>query len=334
MVTYKEAGVDIEKGERFVEYIKRKVKKTGGFFDTAGGFGAGFEIKGFKNPVVVTSADGVGTKLKIAQLVNIHNTVGIDLVAMNANDVLTSGVFPTFFLDYIASGRIKIEILKEIMEGILKGCEMAGIVLIGGETAEMPSFYPDNVYDLAGFCMGIGEKDDLANPDRVREGDVLIGIRSRGLHSNGYSLVRKIVEESKITYDQFIDEFNCKLYEALLEPTVIYVPYIKKLKSKGINIKASAHITGGGIEGNLKRIVPEGLRAVVEKNSIPKQSVFEWIQEVGGVEEGEMYRTFNMGVGYILIVEEKFKDQILDCLAEEAFVCGYIEKGKGEVLLI
>ncbi len=334
MVTYREAGVDIEKANNFVEFIKKRVKKGNSFFDTLGGFAGGFELRNLKTPVIVTSTDGVGTKLKVAQELGIHNTVGIDLVAMNVNDVLTSGIFPTLFLDYIASGRIKLEILKEIMEGILEGCKMAEVVLAGGETAEMPSFYPDNVYDLAGFCVGVGEKEELYRMENIKEGDILIGIRSNGIHSNGYSLVRKILNENKVHYDRFIEDLGAKVGEILLEPTLIYIPYIRKLKGKGLKIKASAHVTGGGIKGNLERIVPNHLKAVVEKRNIPPQPVFYWLKDLGKVREEEMYKTFNMGVGYILIVEEMERDKILKVLGDKGFFLGYIERGSGEILLV
>ncbi len=334
MATYKEAGVDIDKANEFVRYIKERVKLPETVINPSGGFASGFILKNFKEPVIMTSTDGVGTKLKIAQAVDIHNTVGIDLVAMNVNDVLTSGAEPLFFLDYIASGRIELRILKEIMEGILKGCEIAQVYLIGGETAEMPFFYPDNVYDLAGFCIGIGEKKELADINEIKERDVLIGIKSSGIHSNGYSLVRKIIEDKKITYNDFIEEFNKKLWEVLLEPTRIYTKQVKSIKETGIRIKASAHITGGGIVENVKRIVPNNLNAVIEKERIPENPVFKWIKEVGKVEEEEMYRTFNMGMGFTVIVDEKDKDKVLNILGEDGFICGYMEKGSGNVLLI
>jgi len=334
MATYKEAGVDIDKANAFVNYIKEKVKLPDTVINPSGGFASGFFVKNFKDPVIMTSADGVGTKLKIAQAVDVHNTVGIDLVAMNVNDVLTSGVTPAFFLDYIASGRIELRILKEVIDGIIRGCEMAKVYLIGGETAEMPSFYPDNVYDLAGFCIGIGEREDLTDKNRLKEGDVLIGIKSSGIHSNGYSLVRKIVEENRLRYEDFIEEFNKKLWEVLLEPTRIYTEHLKRIRDAGIRIKASAHITGGGIVENVKRIVPENLNAVIEKNRIPENPVFKWISELGRVEEREMYRTFNMGMGFTIVVEEKYKDRVLDLIGEDGFICGYMEKGSGDVLLI
>ncbi len=329
-LTYKSAGVDIQKAEEFVDYIKQKVKHLSQGVLLWGSFASGLEIRGYKNPVIMMSTDGVGTKLKIAQAVGIHHTIGIDLVAMNVNDVITSGAKPIAFLDYIATGRIELNVLKKVIDGIIEGCKIANVPLVGGETAEMPDFYPDGVYDLAGFCLGVCEKDELITGKDIKEGDVLVGFASSGFHSNGYSLIRKVLELKRVSYTDKVD--GKYVYELLLEPTRIYVQEIEKLRGK-IKIKGMAHITGGGIKGNLIRILPEGKRAVVEKKLIPKNYVFDWIRKLGDIEEDEMYRTFNMGLGFVLVVEEKEVHRVKE-LVESAFVCGYIEEGKRDVLLV
>ncbi|RME12839.1 MAG: phosphoribosylformylglycinamidine cyclo-ligase, partial [Aquificota bacterium] len=273
----------------------------------------------------------VGTKLKVAQAVGVHNTVGIDLVAMNVNDLLTTGAEPLAFLDYIATGRIELQVMKELMDGIVEGCRLAEVALVGGETAEMPDFYPEGVYDLAGFCVGVCEEEELITGERIRPGDVILGFPSSGFHSNGYSLIRKVLEAKGIGYeDKFEDR---KLWEILLEPTKIYLQEVRALKYCGIGIRGMAHITGGGIPGNLIRILPEGLRAVVEKGKIPVNPIFDWIGRLGNISSEEMFRTFNMGVGFMVVLEGKDLDTALRAVPS-SFVCGFIEEGKRDVVIV
>ncbi len=335
MTTYKDAGVDIDKANEFVRYIKDRVKSTfpKGALTEFGGFASGFPIKGYREPVVFSSTDGVGTKLKVAQELGVHDTVGIDLVAMNVNDVLTTGADPLFFLDYIATGKIDLEVLKRVIDGIIEGCRRGEVFLAGGETAEMPGFYPEGVYDLAGFCVGVCEREEVITGKEVSPGDVLIGIRSSGFHSNGFSLIRKVLKDRGVKLTDKIEELGKTVGEVLLTPTRIYTKEVKKLKEK-VKVKALAHITGGGIPENLIRVLPEGVKAVVEKGSIPENPVFEWIQKLGNIEEREMFRTFNMGVGMIAVVSESDKERALEILEREAFVCGYVEKGYREVEIV
>ncbi len=334
MTTYRDAGVDIERANEFVRYIREKVK--GAFPESPltefGGFASGFPIKGYREPVVFSSTDGVGTKLKIAQELGVHDTVGIDLVAMNVNDVLTTGADPLFFLDYIATGKIDLTVLKKVIDGIVEGCRRGEVFLAGGETAEMPGFYPEGVYDLAGFCVGVCEREEVITGEDVSPGDVLIGIRSSGFHSNGFSLIRKVLKDRGIKLTDKVEELGGTAGEILLTPTRIYTKDIKKLK-KSVKVNALAHITGGGIPENLIRVLPKGVRAVVEKGSIPENPVFRWIQKLGNVEEREMFRTFNMGVGMIAVVPEKDKEKTLGLLGEDAFPCGYVEKGERAVVI-
>lgn len=335
MTTYREAGVDIDKANEFVAYIREKVKRVfpQGLITEFGGFASGIEIKGYRDPVIFSSTDGVGTKLMIAQELGVHNTVGIDLVAMNVNDVITTGADPLFFLDYIATGKIELHVLKEVMDGIVEGCRLGEVFLAGGETAEMPGFYPEGVYDLAGFCVGICERKEVVTGKDVKEGDVIIGIRSSGFHSNGYSLIRKVLRDRGIKLTDRIEELNRSVGEVLLTPTRIYTKEVKRLR-KEVKVKAFAHITGGGIPENLIRVLPESVRAVVEKEKIPENPVFRWIQDLGEVPEREMFRTFNMGVGMMAVIPEEDKEKALEILREEGFVCGYIEKGRREVEII
>ncbi len=335
MTTYKDAGVDIDKANEFVRYIKDRVKSTfpKGALTEFGGFASGFPIKGYREPVVFSSTDGVGTKLKVAQELGVHDTVGIDLVAMNVNDVLTTGADPLFFLDYIATGKIDLEVLKRVIDGIIEGCRRGEVFLAGGETAEMPGFYPEGVYDLAGFCVGVCDREEVITGKEVSPGDVLIGIRSSGFHSNGFSLIRKVLKDRGVKLTDKIEELGKTVGEVLLTPTRIYTKEVKKLKEK-VKVKALAHITGGGIPENLIRVLPEGVKAVVEKGSIPENPVFEWIQKLGNIEEREMFRTFNMGVGMIAVVSESDKERALEILEREAFVCGYVEKGYREVEIV
>ncbi len=325
MTTYRDSGVDIDKAERFVEYIKGKLKSKG-TITPFGGFAGGLALEGFKNPVVFSSADGVGTKLMVAQAVGKHEGVGIDLVAMNVNDLITTGARPWFFLDYIATGRLELGVLQRVIDGVVKGCEEAGLILLGGETAEMPDFYPEGVYDLAGFCVGVCEREEVITGESIKEGDTLLGLPSSGFHSNGFSLIRKVLKDRGLKFTDYLEEFKTTVAELLLVPTRIYVKELERLKSR-VKVKAIAHITGGGIPGNLVRVLPEGLKAVVEKSQLPPNPVFDWIRELGNVPEEEMFRTFNMGVGMILITEGNETP-------EGAFRLGYVEKGNKGVEII
>ncbi len=329
--TYERAGVSIERAEAFVDYIREKIKTLPYQALLFGSFASGIKLKGYKNPVLMLTTDGVGTKLKVAQAVGVHNTVGIDLVAMNVNDLLTTGAKPIAFLDYIATGKIDLKVMKEVMDGIVEGCKLAEVPLVGGETAEMPDFYPEGVYDLAGFCLGVCEEEELITGESIEAGDIIIGFPSSGFHSNGYSLIRKVLEDNRISYK---DKFEGReVWEVLLEPTKIYLQEVQSLRSSGIRIKGMAHITGGGIPGNLVRILPEGLRAVVEKEKIPKNPLFDWIRDLGKIQEEEMFRTFNMGVGFMVVVGKEDVPYVLKAVPS-AFVCGFIEEGKKYVAIV
>jgi len=331
-LTYKDAGVDIDKANEFVNFIKEKVRREFNLRDF-GGFASGFPLKGYKKPVIFTTTDGVGTKLKVAQAVGVHNTVGIDLVAMNVNDLITSGAEPLLFLDYIATGRLELSVMKELMEGIIRGCKEGELILAGGETAEMPDFYPEGVYDLAGFCVGICEEEEVITGKGIKEGDLLVGLPSSGFHSNGFSLIRKVLEIKGIKYEDYVEEFGKRVWELLLIPTRIYVKEIKYLKEKGVKLKGIAHITGGGIPENLLRVIPEGLQAIVEKKRIPQNPIFEWIAGLGNIEEEEMFRTFNMGVGMILIISPEELEIVTETL-KDAFFLGEIRKGERSVKIL
>ncbi len=304
-LTYRDAGVDIDAGNALVERIKPLVKRSfrpevmGGL----GGFGALFDLSGkYKEPVLVSGTDGVGTKLKLAQQLNRHDTIGIDLVAMCVNDVLVQGAEPLFFLDYFATGKLDVDTAAAVVGGIARGCELSGCALIGGETAEMPDMYPPGEYDLAGFCVAAVEKSRLLDGGKVREGDVLIGIASSGPHSNGYSLVRRIYERAGSPAD--LDVGGVKLIDALMAPTALYVkPVLALLASHGEAIHAMAHVTGGGLTENIIRVIPEGLGLDIDARSWPLPPVFQWLQREGAVEDAEMWRTFNCGIGFVLVAE-------------------------------
>lgn len=334
-ITYKEAGVDISWGNEFVRKIKPLIKKTfrPGVIGGIGGFSGLFRIepKNYKDPVLVSSTDGVGTKLKIAFMMNRHDTVGIDLVAMGVNDILVQGAEPLFFLDYMATGKLRTDQAIDIVKGIIKGCREAECALLGGETAEMPSLYKEGEYDLAGFVVGIVEKKRILDGSKIKPGDVLIGLASSGLHSNGFSLARKLFfEKMRYKVNGMIKGLKRPLGKELLCPTSIYVkPVLKLLKE--YNIKGMSHITGGGITENLPRILPDGASAVIKKGSWKIYPIFKIIQEMGNVSEKEMYRTFNMGIGFILVVSKKDADSILrrlKRLGEKAYIIGRIAKGK------
>ncbi len=335
MTTYRDAGVDIDRANEFVAYIRRRVKEAfpESLLTDFGGFAGGVLLKGYREPVLFSSTDGVGTKLMIAQELGVHNTVGIDLVAMNVNDVITTGADPLFFLDYIATGKIELDVLKQVIDGIVEGCRRGEVALVGGETAEMPGFYPEGVYDLAGFCVGVCEREEVITGEGIKEGDVLIGIRSSGFHSNGFSLIRKVLKERGIKLTERVKEIGKTVGEVLLTPTRIYTKEVRRLR-KEVKVKALAHITGGGIPENLIRVIPEGFRAVVEKRSIPENPIFRWVQELGGIEEREMFRTFNMGVGMVAVVSQEESPRALSLLGGDGFSLGYVEKGKRAVEII
>ena len=301
-LTYSDAGVDIDAGDALVDAIKPFARRTmrPEVLAGIGGFGALCEIpKKYRNPVLVSGTDGVGTKLKLAFAMGRHDTVGIDLVAMSVNDVLVQGAEPLFFLDYFACGKLDPEMAADVVKGIAQGCELAGCALIGGETAEMPGMYPAGEYDLAGFCVGVVEKDRIVGGRDIRPGDVLLGLASSGAHSNGYSLVRKILEHSGA---DLADDFHGRpLGDAVLAPTRIYVKPVLKLL-EAVAVKGLAHITGGGITGNVPRMLPASTRAVVRGQSWPRPPLFEWLKERGGIAEEEMYRVFNCGVGLVVCV--------------------------------
>lgn len=328
-ISYKDAGVDIDAGNSFVENIKPLVKSTAipGVLGGIGSFAGAFELPtGYHEPVMLAATDGVGTKLKLAIDSGIHNTVGIDLVAMCVNDLICNFGTPSFFLDYYATGKLDVTAATAVVSGIAEGCRQAECALIGGETAEMPGMYHSDDYDLAGFAVGIGEKSELDRSNKVAAGDILIALPSSGLHSNGFSLARKVLFEKMGM--KFDDTFEGKpLIETLLTPTRIYVKTFKALKDK---IQALAHITGGGIVENFPRVLPEGLRAVIDESSIRVLPIFELIGQ--HVERSEMFRAFNMGVGMILVVRAENVDAVL--AETDGYVIGRLEEGKREAVLV
>ena len=333
-LTYAQAGVSIEAGAELVRRIGPIAKKTKvpGVLAGVGGFSALFDLqsRGYRDPVLVSSTDGVGTKLKIAFQTGVHDTIGIDLVAMGVNDVLTQGATPLFFLDYFVCGRLDVKITEAVVRGIAAGCRQAGCALIGGETAEHPGDFPKGEYDLAGFVVGALEKKKIIDAAAVTPGDVLIGIPASGLHSNGYSLARKVLlERGGLKLNRRIPELGRKLGDELLEPTRIYAKIAKTLFG-AFRIKGAAHITGGGISGNLPRVLPQGRHAVVERKSWPVPPVFGLIQKIGGVAQPEMEATFNMGLGMIWVVDRTDADPVMRMLkrvGERSFVVGEIRRG-------
>lgn len=334
-LTYKKSGVDLDEAERFVGLISPIAKSTfrSEVLSEIGLFSALFklDITKYKEPVLISSTDGVGTKLKIAFMADKHDTVGIDLVAMCVNDILTAGAEPLFFLDYFATGRLNANKATEIIKGIAEGCKEAGCALVGGETAEMPNFYKENEYDLAGFAVGVIEKDKIIDGSKVSQGDIIIGAASNGLHSNGYSLVRKVFfEVHNYKIGDFIPELNTTLVEELLRPTRIYVKAFNFIKDE-IHIKAMAHITGGGLIGNIQRILPKGLKATIELGSWRRPAIFELIKRLGNVPEDDLIRTFNLGIGYVFIVDNKDSSKAIQILKEnnyEVYEIGIIENAK------
>lgn len=334
---YANAGVDITAGYKAVELMKASVARTKveGSIDNIGNFGGLFmpNLDGMRKPVFVSGTDGVGTKLKIAMLMDKHNTIGIDCVAMCVNDVVCCGAKPLFFLDYIACGKNYPEKIASIVEGIAEGCVQSGCALIGGETAEHPGMMPEDEYDVAGFTVGVVDYDYILKPEIQKVGDVLIGLPSSGVHSNGFSLVRKVFNVDKASLGKKYDEFGCTLGEALLEPTVIYVKPIRNLLER-VPIKAIAHITGGGFYENIPRILPKGLTAKIDRSSFETPAIFNLIAEVGKIEEREMYNVFNMGIGMVVSVSSKYADnamKILQASGIEARFIGELVSGDGSV---
>ncbi len=331
--TYKEAGVNIDTANAFVERIKPLIKTTARkeVVSGIGGFGGlfRFDTAKMKNPILVSSTDGVGTKLKIAQLMDKHDTIGIDLVAMSVNDVIVQGAEPLFFLDYLATGNLELEKSVQIVDGIVSGCRLAGCTLLGGETAEMPGFYKPGEYDLAGFCVGVVEQDKLIDGSTISINDRVIGLASSGLHSNGFSLARKVLlEKGKLSINDTPSGLTRSVGLEILEPTRIYVKSLLNLV-KSFNIKGLVHVTGGGFYDNIPRIIPDVSRCVISRGSWDIPSIFSVIQEIGNVDEKEMFRVFNMGIGMMMIVSEKECREILDrleVLGEKAYLIGSIEK--------
>ena len=339
---YKSAGVDIEAGYKSVELMKEHVKKTmrSEVLTNLGGFSGAFSMEKFKQmekPTLVSGTDGVGTKLKLAFLLDKHDTVGIDCVAMCVNDIACAGGEPLFFLDYIACGKNYPEKIAQIVKGVAEGCIQSDAALIGGETAEMPGFYPEDEYDLAGFAVGIVDEKDIISGKDLAEGDVLIGIASSGVHSNGFSLVRKVFPMTRESLDTYYEELGKTLGEALIEPTRIYVKALASVKKAGVRIKACSHITGGGFYENIPRMLREGTRAVVEKNSYEVPAIFRLLMKTGNIDEHMMYNTYNMGIGMVLAVDpEKVEDAIAAIreAGDQAYVIGRIAAGEKGVDLI
>jgi phosphoribosylformylglycinamidine cyclo-ligase len=336
-ITYKDAGVDIEAGDALVERIKPAVKRSmrpeviGGL----GGFGALFEIPldRYRKPVLVSGTDGVGTKLRLAIETGRHDTIGIDLVAMCANDVVVQGAEPLFFLDYYATGKLSVDVAESVIKGIVEGCVQAGAALIGGETAEMPGMYAEGDYDLAGFCVGIVEKDAIIDGSRTRPGDVVIGLPSSGPHSNGYSLIRKLLKTAKATPTTQLA--GGLLYDALLAPTRIYVKSLLAL-ARAVRVRGFAHITGGGLTENIPRVIPTGLEVMLSAQTWRRPVVFDWLQKAGAIADEEMYRTFNCGIGMIVCVAAEHCEAAMKSLrasGEEPVVIGEVRRGDGGVII-
>ena len=336
---YAKAGVDITAGYKSVKLIKKHIAKTNikGVISSIGGFGGLFELdlKGIKKPVLVSGTDGVGTKLKIAFLMNKHDTIGIDCVAMCVNDIICVGAKPLIFLDYIACGKNYPEKISEIVKGISKGCVQSNCALIGGETAEMPDFYAKDEYDLAGYSTGIVDKSKIINNSLIKKGDIIIALSSSGIHSNGFSLVRKILNINNSNINNVVKELGKKsIGEILLTPTKIYVKPILKLLKK-IKVKGISHITGGGFYENIPRCIPNGLCAEIEKNKIKILPIFKYIQKIGNIEERDMFNTFNMGVGMCIIVSKKDAEKTIEILSsckEDAYIIGKIIENKEKII--
>lgn len=338
---YKKAGVDIEAGYRSVELMKQHVKETmrpevlGGL----GGFAGAFSLQSIKNmeePVLLSGTDGCGTKVKLAFLLDKHDTIGIDCVAMCVNDIACSGGEPLFFLDYIACGKNYPEKIANIVKGVAEGCKQAGAALVGGETAEHPGLMPEDEYDLAGFAVGLVDKKDLITGENIAPGDVLIGMASSGVHSNGFSLVRKVFEMTTESLTTYYDELGTTLGEALIAPTKIYVKALKSIKDAGVTVKGCSHITGGGFYENIPRMLPEGVCAMIEKDSYEVPAIFKLLQTKGGIEENMMYNTYNMGLGMVLAVAKEDQEKTIEAIkaaGEIPYVVGRVEAGEKGVTL-
>ena len=340
-LNYKNAGVDIEAGYKSVELMKQYVKETmrpevmGGL----GGFSGAFslaKIKDMENPVLLSGTDGVGTKLKLAFLMDKNDTVGIDCVAMCVNDVACAGGEPLFFLDYIACGKNYPEKIAAIVKGVAEGCKQSDAALVGGETAEMPGFYPEDEFDLAGFAVGVVDAKDMIDGHNIQAGDILIGVASSGVHSNGFSLVRKIFDMTKESLATYYNELGMTLGEALLAPTRIYVKMMKSVKNAGIRVKGCSHITGGGFYENIPRMLPDGVRAVVRKDSYEVPALFHLMQKQGELDEKMMYNTYNMGLGMVMAVDPADAEKTLEAIraaGETGYVVGYVENGEKGVTI-
>lgn len=338
---YKKAGVDIEAGYRSVELMKKHVKETmrpevlGGL----GGFAGAFDlssIKGMDEPVLLSGTDGCGTKVKLAFVMDKHDTIGIDAVAMCVNDIACSGGEPLFFLDYIACGKNYPEKIATIVSGVAEGCKQSGCALVGGETAEHPGLMPEDDYDLAGFAVGVVDKKDIIDGSQMKAGDVLIGMASTGVHSNGFSLVRKVFEMTKESLDTYYEELGKTLGEALIAPTRIYVKALKAVKEAGVTLKGCSHITGGGFYENIPRMLPEGIHAVVKKDSYEVPAIFKLLAEKGNIAEEMMYNTFNMGLGMVVAVDEKDVEATMNAMREAGdttYIVGHVEAGEKGVTL-
>jgi phosphoribosylformylglycinamidine cyclo-ligase len=336
-ITYKDAGVDIEAGDELVERIKPAVKRSmrPEVLAGLGGFGALFEIPvdRYRKPVLVSGTDGVGTKLRLAIETGRHDTIGIDLVAMCANDVVVQGAEPLFFLDYYATAKLSVDVAESVIKGIVEGCVQAGAALIGGETAEMPGMYADGDYDLAGFCVGIVEKDGIIDGTKTRSGDAIIGLPSSGPHSNGYSLIRKLLKTAKATPTTKLE--HGLLYDALLQPTRIYVKSLLALAKK-VPIHGIAHITGGGLTENIPRVIPSGLEVLLSKQTWTRPPVFNWLQQAGNIADAEMYRTFNCGIGMTITIAAEHVDKALQTLREHGespSIIGEVRRGDAGVVI-
>ncbi len=337
MTTYREAGVDVEAGYESVKLMKNHVKRTfrPEVMTELGGFGGLFSLdkSKYEQPVLVSGTDGVGTKLKVAFLTDKHDTVGIDCVAMCVNDIVCSGAEPLFFLDYIAVGKNYPEKVAQIVKGVADGCVMSGCSLIGGETAEMPGFYPVDEYDLAGFTVGLVDKNKIIDGKKIKAGDKLIGLPSSGIHSNGYSLVRKLINPTENNLKEYVEKLGCTLGEELLKPTKIYVKTILDLIEK-FEIKGISHITGGGFIENIPRMIPEGLRVKIQKGTWPVLPIFDLLRDLGNMADKDIFNTFNMGIGMILAVDAQKAEEIityLDSQGEKAYLIGSIAEGEAGV---
>lgn len=338
---YKNAGVDIEAGYKSVELMKKHVKETmrpevlGGL----GGFAGAFDLSNIKNmeePILLSGTDGCGTKVKLAFVMDKHDTIGIDAVAMCVNDIACSGGEPLFFLDYIACGKNYPEKIATIVSGVAEGCKQSECALVGGETAEHPGLMPVDEYDLAGFAVGVVDKKDFINGENIKPGDVLIGMASSGVHSNGFSLVRKVFEMTKESLDTYYDELGKTLGEALIAPTKIYVKALKSIKNSGVTVKGCSHITGGGFYENIPRMLPDGVRAVVKKDSYEVPAIFKLLAKTGDIAEEMMYNTFNMGLGMVLAIAPEEVDKTMEAIraaGEEPYVVGHVEAGEKGVTL-